>query len=178
MRRKAVSGKEIMVLCLASFLAGSLITSRNWSTSHSKLGELAPDYDPKRRYLPEGKAEDTMGEVSKTHKAIQSMEKTISNLEMELAVSRMSKSGAGDDVHVNLGMLATTLAPYRGKPRVYIGCMKSGPVLTQKARGGKYYEPEYWKFGEDGNKYLRHARGQIHFQGSRRLYSYQLPHFA
>jgi hypothetical protein len=37
-----------------------------------------------------------------------------------------------DDVHVNLGMLASTLARHRSKPRVYIGCMKSGPVLAQK----------------------------------------------
>ncbi|XP_024020801.1 beta-1,3-galactosyltransferase 7 isoform X1 [Morus notabilis] len=65
-----------------------------------------------------------------------------------------------DDVHVNLGMLATTLAHHRSKPRVYIGCMKSGPVLSQK--NVKYHEPEYWKFGEDGNKYFRHATGQIY----------------
>lgn len=31
-----------------------------------------------------------------------------------------------------IGMLATTLARHRSKPRVYIGCMKSGPVLAQK----------------------------------------------
>ncbi|KAI5656289.1 hypothetical protein M9H77_25082 [Catharanthus roseus] len=65
-----------------------------------------------------------------------------------------------DDVHVNLGMLASSLARHRSKPRVYIGCMKSGPVLAQK--GVKYHEPEYWKFGEDGNKYFRHATGQIY----------------
>ncbi|KAF8030389.1 hypothetical protein BT93_E2737 [Corymbia citriodora subsp. variegata] len=65
-----------------------------------------------------------------------------------------------DDVHVNLGILATTLARHRSKPRVYIGCMKSGPVLSQKSV--KYHEPEYWKFGEEGNKYFRHATGQIY----------------
>ncbi|XP_057973987.1 probable beta-1,3-galactosyltransferase 8 [Malania oleifera] len=65
-----------------------------------------------------------------------------------------------DDVHLNLGMLMTTLVHYRSKPRVYIGCMKSGPVLSQK--GLKYHEPEYWKFGEEGNKYFRHATGQIY----------------
>ncbi|KAI4320503.1 hypothetical protein MLD38_033978 [Melastoma candidum] len=65
-----------------------------------------------------------------------------------------------DDVHVNLGMLATTLARHRTKPRVYMGCMKSGPVLSQK--NVKYHEPEYWKFGEEGNKYFRHATGQIY----------------
>ncbi|KAK1308985.1 Beta-1,3-galactosyltransferase 7 [Acorus calamus] len=65
-----------------------------------------------------------------------------------------------DDVHVNLGMLAATLSRHRSKPRIYIGCMKSGPVLSQK--NVKYHEPEYWKFGEDGNKYFRHASGQIY----------------
>ncbi|CAI0408247.1 unnamed protein product [Linum tenue] len=65
-----------------------------------------------------------------------------------------------DDVHVNLGTLAATLARHRSKPRVYIGCMKSGPVLSQKSV--KYHEPEYWKFGEGGNKYFRHATGQIY----------------
>jgi hypothetical protein len=65
-----------------------------------------------------------------------------------------------DDVHVNLGVLGTTLARHISKPRVYIGCMKSGPVLAQK--GVKYHEPEYWKFGEEGNKYFRHATGQIY----------------
>ncbi|THU70296.1 hypothetical protein C4D60_Mb08t23510 [Musa balbisiana] len=65
-----------------------------------------------------------------------------------------------DDVHLNLGMLATTLARHRSKPRTYIGCMKSGPVLSDK--NVKYHEPEYWKFGEEGNKYFRHATGQIY----------------
>ncbi|KAL6512182.1 putative beta-1,3-galactosyltransferase 8 [Orobanche gracilis] len=65
-----------------------------------------------------------------------------------------------DDVHVNLGVLVSTLAKHRSKPRIYIGCMKSGPVLSHK--GVKYQEPEYWKFGEEGNKYFRHATGQIY----------------
>ncbi|CAL1373731.1 unnamed protein product [Linum trigynum] len=65
-----------------------------------------------------------------------------------------------DDVHTNLGMVGSTLARHRSKPRVYIGCMKSGPVLAQK--GVKYHEPEYWKFGEEGNRYFRHATGQIY----------------
>ncbi|XAR54284.1 Galactosylxylosylprotein 3-beta-galactosyltransferase [Bertholletia excelsa] len=65
-----------------------------------------------------------------------------------------------DDVHLNLGMLVSALAQHRSKPRVYIGCMKSGPVLSQK--GVRYHEPEYWKFGEEGNKYFRHATGQVY----------------
>ncbi|KAI4322531.1 hypothetical protein L6164_022215 [Bauhinia variegata] len=65
-----------------------------------------------------------------------------------------------DDVHVNIATLGETLARHRSKPRVYIGCMKSGPVLSQK--GVRYHEPEYWKFGEAGNKYFRHATGQLY----------------
>ncbi|XP_019184059.1 PREDICTED: beta-1,3-galactosyltransferase 7-like [Ipomoea nil] len=65
-----------------------------------------------------------------------------------------------DDVHVNLGTLAATLSRHRLKPRIYTGCMKSGPVLYRK--NVKYHEPEYWKFGDTGNKYFRHATGQIY----------------
>jgi hypothetical protein len=57
-------------------------------------------------------------------------------------------------------MLTSRLARYRTRPRVYVGCMKSGPVLSQK--GVKYHEPEYWKFGDEGNRYFRHATGQIY----------------
>ncbi|KAH7859642.1 hypothetical protein Vadar_003657 [Vaccinium darrowii] len=65
-----------------------------------------------------------------------------------------------DDVHVNIAALGSTLVRHRSKPRVYIGCMKSGPVLAHK--GARYHEPEYWKFGADGNKYFRHATGQLY----------------
>ncbi|KDP20741.1 hypothetical protein JCGZ_21212 [Jatropha curcas] len=65
-----------------------------------------------------------------------------------------------DDVHVNLATLGMALVGHRTKPRVYIGCMKSGPVLAR--RGVRYHEPEYWKFGEVGNKYFRHATGQLY----------------
>ncbi|GJY75982.1 putative beta-1,3-galactosyltransferase 3 [Tanacetum coccineum] len=37
-----------------------------------------------------------------------------------------------DDVHVNIATLGHTLVKHRKKKRVYIGCMKSGPVLAQK----------------------------------------------
>ncbi|KAF8043067.1 hypothetical protein BT93_A1421 [Corymbia citriodora subsp. variegata] len=65
-----------------------------------------------------------------------------------------------DDVHVNIATLGETLVRHRPKRRVYIGCMKSGPVLSQK--GVRYHEPEHWKFGEAGNKYFRHATGQLY----------------
>ncbi|XP_023003790.1 probable beta-1,3-galactosyltransferase 2 isoform X1 [Cucurbita maxima] len=76
-----------------------------------------------------------------------------------------------DDVHVNLATLGSTLAAHRMKPRVYIGCMKSGPVLSQK--GVKYHEPEHWIFGGERNKYFRHATGQL-YAISRELAKYIL----
>ncbi|KAK9270133.1 hypothetical protein L1049_025709 [Liquidambar formosana] len=288
MRGKSVPGKAILVLCVASFLAGSMFTSRTWThSSHhkpvipnhvTKLSVMAQDCDHKRRMV-EGKSGDVMEEVTKTHQAIQSLDKKISTLEMELAAARTSQTGSqlslerasnhslqkafvvigintafsskkrrdsvretwmprggklkklekekgiiirfvighsatlgsvldkaidaeesenkdflrlkhvegyhelstktrlyfstaasiwdaefyvkvDDDVHLNLGMLVSTLSRYRSEPRIYIGCMKSGPVLSQK--GVKYHEPEFWKFGEEGNKYFRHATGQIY----------------
>ncbi|KAM3398350.1 putative beta-1,3-galactosyltransferase 6 [Capsicum chinense] len=290
-----VSGKTIMLLCIASFLAGSIFTSRIWTqpnsemntdlmiptmSNHEKIRTISRECDHKRK-LAESNSRDIMGEVMKTHQAVQSLNKSVSTLELELEIAmtrqRVSKSARGngasnhsipnkafivigintafssrkrrdslretwmpngdklsklekekgivvrfvighsaipggvleraidsedaqykdflrldhiegyhelstktrlyfskvvtiwdadfyvkvdDDVHLNLGMLAGTLAKYKSKPRVYIGCMKSGPVLSQK--GLKYHEPEYWKFGEEGNKYFRHATGQIY----------------
>ncbi|KAL4588863.1 hypothetical protein LXL04_001760 [Taraxacum kok-saghyz] len=292
MRVKSVPGKMILMLCIASFLAGTLFTRHTWPytpilndvhfKNHQRKMNLltSKDCDRKRKLVEENSA-DIMGEVTKTHQAIQSLDKTISTLEMELEATRESRlepkimsertpsnktslqkafvvigintgfsskkrrdsvretwmpTGAklknlakekgiiirfvighsatpggaldraidredenyedflrlnhvegyhelstktrlyfstavsiwdaefyvkvDDDVHVNLGMLVNALARYRSKPRTYIGCMKSGPVLSQK--GVRYHEPEYWKFGEEGNKYFRHATGQIY----------------
>ncbi|KAK1263264.1 Beta-1,3-galactosyltransferase 7 [Acorus gramineus] len=292
---KKVSIKWILIFCVSSFLLGMLFTNRLWSPPETntqmlsrrrqeqeKLQIVSEDCHTKRK---PGQDKDIMGEVSRTHEAIQSLDKTISTLQMELAATRSAQEmGRGldgspsavalretqprkkalvvigintafssrkrrdsvretwmpqgeklqqlerekgivirfmighsatsnsildraidsednqhndflrlehvegyhelsaktktffstavakwdaefyvkvdDDVHVNLGMLAATLSRHRSKPRTYIGCMKSGPVLAQK--NVKYHEPEYWKFGEEGNKYFRHATGQIY----------------
>ncbi|KAH8974956.1 hypothetical protein BDL97_01G130800 [Sphagnum fallax] len=283
-----VSWKGIMVLCLASFGVGLLFTNRMWSALDESEG-VRQDCNPKPKPSSnneEATQKDIFEEVSKTHQVIQTLDKTISSLELELATSRAQQENekmgsipllennarepaegrqkafmvvgintafssrkrrdsvreswmpqgemlkrleqekgivvrfvighsatpggildraieaedaqhsdflrlnhvegylelsiktkiffttavnkwdadfyvkVDDDVHVNLGVLGTTLARHISKPRVYIGCMKSGPVLAQK--GVKYHEPEYWKFGEEGNKYFRHATGQIY----------------
>ncbi|OVA12785.1 Glycosyl transferase [Macleaya cordata] len=294
-KAEKVSVKWILILCISSFAVGMLFTNRLWGPPESsgqiisrqrqeqELQVVSEDCTTKRK---SGQDKDIMGEVYKTHEAIQSLDKTISMLQMELAATRssqelgsmnsspdISKSSShngtprkkafvvigintafssrkrrdsvretwmpqgekllklehekgivirfmighsatsnsildraidsedaqhndfirlehvegyhelsaktkiffstavakwdaefyvkvDDDVHVNLGMLAATLARHRSKPRVYMGCMKSGPVLSQKSV--KYHEPEYWKFGEEGNKYFRHATGQIY----------------
>ncbi|XP_015693027.1 probable beta-1,3-galactosyltransferase 8 isoform X1 [Oryza brachyantha] len=289
-RARPMSAKAVVVLCATSFFVGMLLSGRmtllvpptggdgEVSSGHGSRLSLFSDDCEHRRKLDEGNPNDIMNEVSRTHQAIQSLDKSVSSLEMELAVERAKQNGGlgaavpskgrlpkalvvvgintafsskkrrdslrdtwvprgdglrrleeekgvvvrfvighsatpggaldraidvedaetrdfmrldhvegyhelssktrtyftaavatwdadfyvkvDDDVHVNLGMLASRLARYRTRPRVYVGCMKSGPVLSQK--GVKYHEPEYWKFGDEGNRYFRHATGQIY----------------
>ncbi|XAR70213.1 Galactosylxylosylprotein 3-beta-galactosyltransferase [Bertholletia excelsa] len=64
-----------------------------------------------------------------------------------------------DDVYVNIDVLGTMLADHLDKPRVYIGCMKSGEVFSDPNH--KWYEPEWWKFG-DRKSYFRHASSEIY----------------
>ncbi|KAF9617745.1 hypothetical protein IFM89_038507 [Coptis chinensis] len=54
--------------------------------------------------------------------------------------------------------LGSMLAAHLDKPRVYIGCMKSGEVFSEPSH--KWYEPDWWKFG-DGKSYFRHASGEM-----------------
>ncbi|KAL5714471.1 Beta-1 [Ranunculus cassubicifolius] len=290
---KKVSIKWIFIFCISSFTLGVLFTTRIWdppmlekqivSQQHQEQElKLISDEDCAKKQTMRDQGKDIMGEVYKTHEAIQTLDNTISSLQMELAATRNSHSEdssvlshssiqdtppkkkafvvigintafssrrrrdsvretwmpqgdelvrierekgivirfmighsatsnsildraidaeekqhndflrlehvegyhelsaktkiffstaiakwdadfyvkVDDDVHVNLGMLGVTLARHRSKPRIYMGCMKSGPVLAQKSV--KYHEPEYWKFGEEGNKYFRHATGQIY----------------
>lgn len=297
--RSVISKKWTLLLCLGCFCAGMLFTNRMWTVPENKgitrrtameeeqLKLVSEGCNPKALHQKEVKREnkDIFGEVSKTHNAIQTLDKTISNLEMELAAARATQEsvrsssplsgdskttdssrkrrylmvvgintafssrkrrdsvratwmpqgekrkrleeekgiiirfviGHGatsggildraveaedrkhgdllrldhvegylelsaktkiyfatavatwdadfyvkvdDDVHVNIATLGETLVRHRKKQRLYIGCMKSGPVLAQK--GVRYHEPEYWKFGEPGNKYFRHATGQLY----------------
>ncbi|KAL4449403.1 hypothetical protein ABPG77_007047 [Micractinium sp. CCAP 211/92] len=70
-----------------------------------------------------------------------------------------------DDVAVNVPALADYLRERRAKGNLYLGCMKSGEVLTDKR--WKWYEPEHWRFGDPAGRdtkinYMRHASGQIY----------------
>ncbi|KAL8098656.1 putative beta-1,3-galactosyltransferase 2 [Apium graveolens] len=291
-RNAVMSRKLSFILCIACFCVGMLFTDRMWAVPEAKgISRSTRIEDEKLKLVAEGcnprvdKAEETSGEISKAQHTIQSLDKTISNLEMELAAARAvqdsiltgipvsgdlsvtestkrrkylmvigintafssrkrrdsvratwmqqgeklkkleeekgiimrfvighSATSGGildraieaeeqkhgdflrldhvegylelstktkiyfatavalwdadfyvkvdDDVHVNIATLGATLARHRSKSHVYMGCMKSGPVLAQK--GVRYHEPEYWKFGEEGNKYFRHATGQLY----------------
>lgn len=293
----SISRKWTLFFCLGSFCAGIFFANRMWAvpkfepmaTTAGEDEALKLVSDACNKENPKGVkllSEDIFGEVSKTHRAIQTLDKTISNLEMELAAAKATQEsilsgspvsddttekidssktrkyfmvigintafssrqrrdsiratwmpqgekrkkleeekgiiirfviGHGatlggildraieaedkthgdflrldhvegylelsaktktyfatavklwdaeyyfkvdDDVHVNIGTLGEVLVRHRKKPLVYIGCMKSGPVLSQ--RGVRYHEPEHWKFGDSGNKYFRHATGQIY----------------
>lgn len=297
--RSVMPQKWTLLLCLGSFCAGLLFTNRMWTLPESKgltrttaveaerLKLVSEGCGPKALQQKDVKreTEDILGEISRTPNAIQTLDKTISNLEMELAAAKAAQESiltgsplsedvnttestgrkkylmvvgintafssrkrrdsiratwmpqgekrkkleeekgiiirfvighsatvggildraieaearkhgdflrldhvegylelsaktkkyfatavslwdaefyikVDDDVHVNIATLGETLVRHRKKPRIYIGCMKSGPVLAQK--GVRYHEPEYWKFGEAGNKYFRHATGQLY----------------
>ncbi|KAJ4954413.1 hypothetical protein NE237_011196 [Protea cynaroides] len=64
-----------------------------------------------------------------------------------------------DDVYVNIDALGLMLSTHLDKPRVYMGCMKSGEVFSEPSQ--KWYEPDWWKFG-NGKSYFRHAYGEIY----------------
>mmetsp|Transcript_13969 Transcript_13969/g.42127 ORF Transcript_13969/g.42127 Transcript_13969/m.42127 type:complete len:589 (-) Transcript_13969:1356-3122(-) len=69
-----------------------------------------------------------------------------------------------DDVLVNLKALAAYLRERRTQGNLYMGCMKSGAVLSD--RKYKWFEPDSWRFGDgaDGGapQYMRHASGQFY----------------
>ncbi|KAH9775229.1 hexosyltransferase [Citrus sinensis] len=64
-----------------------------------------------------------------------------------------------DDVYVNIDALGAALSSHLDKPRVYIGCMKSGKVFSEPTH--RWYEPDWWKFG-DGKWYFRYASGDLY----------------
>lgn len=64
-----------------------------------------------------------------------------------------------DDVYVNLDAFGGVITSHLEKPRVYIGCMKSGEVFSDPTH--RWHEPDWWKFG-DGKSYFRHASGEVY----------------
>ncbi|CAH2060502.1 unnamed protein product [Thlaspi arvense] len=63
-----------------------------------------------------------------------------------------------DNIDLDLEELIRLLESRRGQDSTYIGCMKSGEVVAEE--GGQWYEPEWWKFG-DQKSYFRHAAGSL-----------------
>ncbi|KAJ8538850.1 hypothetical protein K7X08_032319 [Anisodus acutangulus] len=63
-----------------------------------------------------------------------------------------------DNIDVDLDGLIELLQNHRGQDSSYIGCMKSGEVVSKEGRA--WYEPEWWKFGDE-KSYFRHADGSV-----------------
>ncbi|KAL6345601.1 hypothetical protein AAG906_017331 [Vitis piasezkii] len=63
-----------------------------------------------------------------------------------------------DKIDLDLDGLISLLESRRGQDSAYIGCMKSGDVITEAGR--PWYEPEWWKFGDE-KSYFRHASGSL-----------------
>ncbi|CAN8284242.1 unnamed protein product [Cochlearia groenlandica] len=63
-----------------------------------------------------------------------------------------------DNIDLDLEALISLLESRRGQDSSYIGCMKSGEVVVEE--GGQWYEPEWWKFGDE-KSYFRHAAGSL-----------------
>ncbi|XP_043702530.1 hydroxyproline O-galactosyltransferase HPGT3-like [Telopea speciosissima] len=59
-----------------------------------------------------------------------------------------------DSINLELEGLIETLESRRGQNSAYVGCMKSGDVITEEGRA--WYEPDWWKFGDE-KSYFRHA---------------------
>lgn len=63
-----------------------------------------------------------------------------------------------DNINLDLEGLIEMLDRRRGQDGAYIGCMKSGTVITDE--GKPWYEPDWWKFGDE-KSYFRHASGSL-----------------
>ncbi|XP_052491348.1 hydroxyproline O-galactosyltransferase HPGT3 isoform X2 [Gossypium raimondii] len=63
-----------------------------------------------------------------------------------------------DNIGVDLEGLIGLLEHRRRQDSAYIGCMKSGEVVSEE--GKLWYEPDWWKFGDE-KSYFRHASGSL-----------------
>lgn len=63
-----------------------------------------------------------------------------------------------DNIDLDLDGLMELLQGRREQHSSYIGCMKSGEVITEE--GKPWYEPEWWKFGDE-KSYFRHASSSV-----------------
>ncbi|XAR71002.1 Galactosylxylosylprotein 3-beta-galactosyltransferase [Bertholletia excelsa] len=63
-----------------------------------------------------------------------------------------------DNIGLELDGLIELLEKRRGQDSAYVGCMKSGDVVT--VIGKPWFEPDWWKFGDE-KSYFRHAAGAV-----------------
>ncbi|XP_077222302.1 hydroxyproline O-galactosyltransferase HPGT3-like isoform X2 [Tasmannia lanceolata] len=63
-----------------------------------------------------------------------------------------------DNINLDLDGFIGILESHRGQHGAYMGCMKSGDVISDE--GKPWYEPEWWKFGDE-KSYFQHASGSL-----------------
>ncbi|XP_042003947.1 hydroxyproline O-galactosyltransferase HPGT3-like [Salvia splendens] len=63
-----------------------------------------------------------------------------------------------NNIDLNFDGHTELLRSHRDKESAYIGCLKSGDVVVEE--GKTWYEPEWWKFGDQKSDF-RHAAGSI-----------------
>eukprot|EP00249_Psilotum_nudum_P017302 c26253_g2_i1 orf=319-1044(+) len=105
----SISPQWLVIFCVVSFLIGMMFSNRirifpDLHDSAPATRELVEEREEGHRVLedncsPKNKgttmqAKDILGEVSRTHDAIKTLDKTISTLEMELAAARAAQAGS------------------------------------------------------------------------------------
>ncbi|CAD6335814.1 unnamed protein product [Miscanthus lutarioriparius] len=164
-----VARRWVLLLCVGSFCLGLLFTDRMWTLPEAdevevpnlRRGEEAERGIVDRAIQAEDKKHGDFMRLDHVEGCLELSGKTRTYFATAVALWDANfYVKVDDDVHVNIATLGNILSKHISKPRVYIGCMKSGPVLSDK--DVRYYEPEHWKFGEVGNKYFRHATGQLY----------------
>ncbi|KAL2944601.1 putative beta-1 3-galactosyltransferase 2 [Bienertia sinuspersici] len=94
-KNNLISRKLTFLLCIGCFCAGMLFTSRMSEPEEKGLFRRATMEDGRQNLIKEDFG-GIYGEASKSHHAVQTLDKTISNLEMELAAARATQESMMD----------------------------------------------------------------------------------
>ncbi|KAK3025553.1 hypothetical protein RJ639_041031 [Escallonia herrerae] len=165
-QKSVVTRKLTLLLCVGCFCAGMLFTDRMWTVPEAKdiLRPIETD-DAKLKLVSEGcnpntkdgrrESSDILGEVSKTHHAVQSLDKTISNLEMELAAARAVQDSllGGSPISEDLGITEST------KKRKYVMVVGINTAFSSRKRRDSVRAT--WMPQGDKRKKLEEEKGII-----------------
>ncbi|KAK6923322.1 Glycosyl transferase, family 31 [Dillenia turbinata] len=220
---KVSSSSLVIILCISSFAFGTLFTNRIWApfeTNQQIMSHRRTEQE--LRVISEDSGlvkqeREILGGVVKIQHAIQSLQKTISTLEKEVAAARSSQHVTSLQKGMNSPIFGksrkkafaviginTSFSSRRRRDSIRMTWMPQGEKLLQleKEKGiivrfmighsatsnsildkaidsedaqhkdflrlslhrmnVKYHEPEYLRFGDEGNHYFRHATGQIY----------------
>jgi len=170
--------RRILLLCFVSFFLGMLITDRFGSVPspivvprrlhERELQSLSQEFVARPKPADD---RDIMGEVSKTHEAIQYLEKSIDTLQMELAAKRSS-----NELH---GESAGGISKQRKRAFVVIGINTAFSSRKRRDSVRKTWMPQgekLKKLEEEKGIILRftigHRYGKLHYLSILNSYKY------